>query len=76
MKRNNGNLLSSAMRVLVFFAANPDLVFTTHEMERKFSLENVRQILRPYVANGLVAKTTYPNRKVEYSAGPALLELI
>jgi DNA-binding MarR family transcriptional regulator len=78
--RSSKQSLSKSGRVVVWFAAHPEMQMTSREISRKFDIPSlyVSSGLAPLVKVGLVSKSRHPEdgRQRIYSAGPSLLENI
>lgn len=73
--------MPGSLRVLLFFAANPDECLTTADVAAKAGVEqcSVRALMQHRVETGLLARTstrTGPGAMTTYTAGPELLRAI
>jgi len=68
------------LKILLFFARNPEEVLTAVDMEAKFGIDlgTVLNVVSKYVRSGLLARIddNGPGRRATYGAGPALLALV
>ena len=72
--------ISRSQKVLIWFAAYPEMSFTAEEIALKFGIPHcdVSVTLREMVNKGLLARERRgrDRRVTHYAAGPALLDLI